>query len=80
MLPSVKRFPHEPLSPSRRSIHGPATDALPVTPDDASDLPMAAIARYIETGGTVDRILLVQGVSGAAVLEVLRLSPVLPLL
>lgn len=35
------------------STSGPATDALPVTPDDAADLPMVAIALYVETGGAV---------------------------
>lgn len=42
-----------PLAHRARSIHGPATDALPVTPDDATDLPMVAIALYVETSGTV---------------------------
>ena len=35
------------------SLSGPATDALPVTPDDAADLPAVAIGLYIETGGVV---------------------------
>lgn len=42
-----------PFAHRARSIHGPATDALPVAPDDATDLPMVAIALYIETCGTV---------------------------
>lgn len=42
-----------PFAHRARSIHGPATDALPVTPDDATDLPMVAIALYVETGGTL---------------------------
>lgn len=42
-----------PFAHRARSIHGPATDALPVTPDDATDLPMTAIALYVEAGGTV---------------------------
>jgi hypothetical protein len=42
-----------PFAHRARSIHGPATDALPVTPDDATDLPMVAIALYVEIGGTV---------------------------
>ena len=42
-----------PFAHRARSIHGPATDALPVTPDDATDLSMTAIALYVETGGTV---------------------------
>ena len=42
-----------PFAHRARSIHGPATDALPVTPDDATDLLMTATALYVETGGTV---------------------------
>lgn len=42
-----------PFANRARSIHGPATDALPVTPNDATDLPVVAIALYVETGGTV---------------------------
>ena len=36
-----------------RSLSGPATDALPVTPDNDTDLAHIAIALYVETGGTV---------------------------
>lgn len=35
------------------SLAGPATDILPVSPDDVTELPDVAIALYIETGGTV---------------------------
>lgn len=42
-----------PFAHHARSISGPATDAMPVTPDDANDLPVIAIALYVETGGTV---------------------------
>lgn len=42
-----------PFSERARSLHGPATDAIPVTPDDGTDLPTIAIALYVETGGTV---------------------------
>ena len=34
-------------------LSGPATDLLPVTPDDAADLPVPALALYVETGGAV---------------------------
>ncbi len=34
-------------------IGGPATDIVPVTPDDATDLPDAAIALYVTTGGDI---------------------------
>lgn len=42
-----------PFAHRARSIQGPATDALPVTPDDTTDLPLVAIALYVETAGTV---------------------------
>lgn len=32
---------------------GPATDIMPVTPDDSTDLPIVASALYVETGGTL---------------------------
>ncbi|MGJ8582762.1 MAG: spike base protein, RCAP_Rcc01079 family [Marinosulfonomonas sp.] len=35
------------------SLAGPATDILPVSPDDVTELPDVAIALYIETGGTL---------------------------
>jgi hypothetical protein len=34
-------------------MSGPATDALPVTPDDSADLVHVAIALYVVTGGTL---------------------------
>ena len=42
-----------PFANRARSITGPATDVLPVTPDDGADLAEIAIALYVETGGTV---------------------------
>ena len=35
---------------------GPATDILAVTPDDATNLPDAAVALYGETGGKVSLV------------------------
>lgn len=35
------------------SLSGPATDILPVTPDDTIDLPEVAIALYVENAGVV---------------------------
>ena len=35
------------------ALSGPATDALPVTPDDSADLPNVAIGLYVESAGTV---------------------------
>ena len=34
-------------------LSGPATDILPVTPDDVTELPHVALALYVETGGVV---------------------------
>ena len=42
-----------PFADRARSITGPATDAIPVTPDDNTDLSMVAIALYVETAGTL---------------------------
>jgi len=42
-----------PFAHRARSIHGPATDALPVTPNDGADLPVIAIGLYVESGGSV---------------------------
>lgn len=35
------------------SLSGPATDAIPVVPNDAADLPLVAIALYVEVGGVL---------------------------
>lgn len=35
------------------SLSGPATDIVPVTPDDVNDMTDVAIALYVETGGTL---------------------------
>ena len=35
-------------------IGGPATDIIPVTPNDAADLPHAALALYVTTGGNLE--------------------------
>lgn len=35
------------------ALSGPARDALPVTPNDANDLPSVAIGLYVETGGVL---------------------------
>ena len=42
-----------PFSGRAAPISGPATDIAPVTPDDGADLPDAAIALYVQTGGVV---------------------------
>lgn len=35
------------------SLAGPANDVLPVTPSDSVDLPIVALALYVQTGGTL---------------------------
>lgn len=42
-----------PFTQRARSLSGPATDALPIVPNDSHDLGHIAIALYIEVGGTV---------------------------
>ena len=42
-----------PFSGRAAPLAGPATDLLPVTPDDAADLPVVALALYVETGGAL---------------------------
>lgn len=42
-----------PFSGRAVSITGPATDIVPVTPSDSTDLNDVAIALYVESGGVV---------------------------
>jgi len=35
------------------SISGPATDLVPVAPNDSADMPQIAVALFVETGGDV---------------------------
>ncbi|MEO0682352.1 MAG: hypothetical protein AAF192_18275 [Pseudomonadota bacterium] len=42
-----------PFSGRAVPIGGPATDIVPVVADDATDLPHAALALFVETGGAV---------------------------
>lgn len=42
-----------PFAHRARSMSGPATDAVPIVPDDATDLAHVAIALYVVTGGTI---------------------------
>ncbi len=45
-----------PFANRAASLQGPATDIQPVTPHDGDDLPVMAIALYIETGGTISLV------------------------
>tara|TARA_R110002072_G_scaffold190796_2_gene347689 strand:- start:328 stop:594 length:267 start_codon:yes stop_codon:yes gene_type:complete len=42
-----------PFSNRAPSLTGPAADALPVVPSDATDLAEVAIGLYVETGGAL---------------------------
>ena len=42
-----------PFASRALSTSGPATDIMPVTPNDGADLPVIALALYVETGGTL---------------------------
>lgn len=43
----------DPFATRTPSLSGPATDIMPVTPSDSTDLPTVALALYVETGGAV---------------------------
>lgn len=57
------------------SLSGPATDIAPVTPNDAADLAMVAVAIYVETGGTL-RLTTVRGEQRDVVLPDNAILPV----
>lgn len=42
-----------PFSTRSSSLSGPATDIIPVTPDDTDDLSTVAIGLYVEAGGAI---------------------------
>lgn len=43
----------DPFKNRAPDLSGPATDLVPVTPSDSTDLPVVAVALLIETGGQV---------------------------
>ncbi len=51
------------------SLAGPATDLLPVTPDDVTDLSEVAVALYIETGGQISLVTARNGVRSISVAD-----------
>jgi len=58
-----------PFSNHALSLSGPATDALPVSPDDAADLARVAIGLYVETGGAISVITAAGGARGLTVAD-----------
>ncbi|WFE76932.1 hypothetical protein [Roseinatronobacter sp. S2] len=54
---------------------GPATDILPVIPNDADDLPLAASALYVEEGGTLS-VVTIRNQTRTVVVGDLALLPV----
>ncbi|WP_303704784.1 hypothetical protein [Celeribacter baekdonensis] len=43
----------DPFKNRTPSLNGPATDLLPISPSDVTDLPTVAVALYIEVAGTL---------------------------
>jgi len=64
-----------PFKTREPSLSGPATDILPVTPDDANDLPEVALALYVEAGGSLS-ILTERGNSRTVVVDDMAILPV----
>ncbi len=64
-----------PFKTREPSLAGPATDILPVTPDDASDLPEVALALYVEAGGSIS-IVTERGNTRTVVVDDLTILPV----
>ena len=44
---------NNPFENRASSLSGPATDIVPVIPDDVTDMADVAVALYIETGGQI---------------------------
>ncbi len=44
---------NDPFKNRSPNLSGPATDIIPITPADGTDLPTVCVALYIETGGTL---------------------------
>ena len=45
-----------PFNTRASALSGPATDMLPVVPDDVNDMATVAIALYVETGGALSLV------------------------
>lgn len=64
-----------PFSNRSLSLSGPATDIVPVIPDDTADLPDVAVALYVEQGGTIS-LLSVHGASRSVQVADFAILPV----
>ncbi|PHQ96515.1 MAG: hypothetical protein COB40_08045 [Marinosulfonomonas sp.] len=60
---------NNPFENRTSSLTGPATDLLPVTPDDVNDLSEVAIALYVETGGLISLVTARNGVRSISVAD-----------
>ena len=56
------------------SLSGPATDTLPVVPDDTIDLPHVAVGLYTEAGGAISQTASLIGAHGLSVLALFVFS------
>jgi len=60
---------NNPFENRASSLSGPATDILPVTPDDVTDMAEVAIALYIETGGQLNFLTARNGIRTMTVID-----------
>lgn len=65
----------DPLANRSHSTQGPATDLLPVVPDDTAELSEMAMALFVESGGTL-RVVTRRGEIREVVLDDQFLLPV----
>ncbi len=60
---------NNPFENRTSSLSGPATDLLPVTPDDLIDLSEVAVALYVETGGQISLVTARNGIRNISVAD-----------
>lgn len=65
----------DPLATRASSTSGPATDIIPITPDDSTDFAELAMSLFIEVGGTL-RIVTRRGETRDILIEDQTLLPV----
>lgn len=58
---------NNPFENRTSSLSGPATDIVPVTPDDSADLADVAIGLFVETGGQITFVTARNGVRSVTV-------------
>ncbi len=64
-----------PFKNRTNTLNGPATDLVPVTPNNNNDLADVAVALYVETGGTIS-LITVKGETRSVTVGDLSILPV----